>query len=161
MSGIIFRHFNNGVGCQYGDYAFADADNLEKAKEDMLERMFDAIRELAKKDEFWIVKHIDPNNPIAAAGCPVEIRDHAVTVGWKAHFPQMEPEKDYKERMKDEYWEVKRRYNKLHQMCIKYEAGTLDFTPTCSLELLKEQKGAMGNYLRCLEIRAEIEGVAL
>lgn len=70
-------------------------------------------------------------------------------------------EPDYKERMKKEYWQLKDRYNKLHQMCIKYEAGTLDFTPTCTLELLKEQKAAMGNYLRCLEIRAEIEGVVL
>ena len=78
-----------------------------------------------------------------------------------AIIPQMEPEKDYKERMKDEYWEVKHRYNKLHNMCVKYEAGTLDFTPTCSLELLTKQKAAMGNYLHCLEVRAQIEGVAL
>ena len=70
-------------------------------------------------------------------------------------------EPDYKERMKKEYWQLKDRYNKLHQMCIKYEAGTLDFTPSCSLELLKEQKAAMGNYLHILEVRAEIEGVAL
>lgn len=68
---------------------------------------------------------------------------------------------DYKERFKAEYYQTKIRYEKLHRMCVQYEAGTLDFTPTCSLELLKEQKGAMGNYLRCLEIRAEIEGVAL
>lgn len=70
-------------------------------------------------------------------------------------------EPGYKERMKNEYWQLKGRYERLHKMCVKYEAGTLDFTPTCSLELLKEQKAAMGNYLRCLEIRAEIEGVAL
>ena len=68
---------------------------------------------------------------------------------------------DYKERFKAEYHQTKIRYGKLHEMCIKYEAGTLGFTPTCSLELLKEQKAAMGNYLRCLEVRAEIEGVAL
>ena len=68
---------------------------------------------------------------------------------------------DYKERFAAEYWQTKIRYNKLHQMCIKYEAGTLDFTPSCSLELLKEQKGAMGNYLRCLEVRAEIEDIKL
>lgn len=68
---------------------------------------------------------------------------------------------DYKERFKVEYYQTKIRYEKLHRMCVKYEAGTLDFTPTCSLELLKEQKAAMGNYLRCLEVRAEIEGVAL
>ena len=68
---------------------------------------------------------------------------------------------DYKERFKAEYYQTKIRYWKLHNMCIKYEAGTLDFTPTCSLELLKEQKSAMGYYLRCLEVRAEIEGVKL
>lgn len=68
---------------------------------------------------------------------------------------------DYKERFKAEYYQTKIRYDKLHAMCVKYEAGTLDFTPTCSLELLKEQKAAMGNYLRCLEVRAEIESIKL
>ncbi len=68
---------------------------------------------------------------------------------------------DYKERFKAEYYQTKIRYGKLHEMCIKYEAGILNFTPTCSLDLLKEQKAAMGNYLRCLEVRAQIEGVAL
>lgn len=77
-------------------------------------------------------------------------------MGWLDKY-----EPGYKVRMKNEYWQLKDRYNKLHQMCIKYEAGTLDFTPTCSLDLLKEQKAAMGNYLRCLEIRAEIECVKL
>ena len=46
-------------------------------------------------------------------------------------------------------------------MCIKYEAGTLNFEPKCSLELLKEQKSYMGNYLRTLELRAEIEQIEL
>jgi hypothetical protein len=68
---------------------------------------------------------------------------------------------DYKERFAAEYWQTKIRYDKLHAMTIKYEAGTLDFKPDCSLELLKEQKMYMGNYIRCLEIRAEIEGVQL
>ena len=68
---------------------------------------------------------------------------------------------DYKERFKAEYFQTKIRYEKLHRMCVKYEAGTLNFEPSCSLELLKEQKAAMGNYLRCLEIRAEIEGIEL
>ena len=68
---------------------------------------------------------------------------------------------DYKERFAAEYWQTKVRYNKLHKMCTKYEAGTLDFTPACSLELLKAQKAAMGNYLHWLEVRAEIEGIKL
>lgn len=68
---------------------------------------------------------------------------------------------DYKERFIAEYLQTKIRYNKLDDMTVKYEAGTLNFTPTCSLELLKEQKKHMGNYIRCLKIRAEIEGIDL
>lgn len=78
----------------------------------------------------------------------------------KDTIPMMD-KPDYKERFKAEYYQTKIRYEKLHKMCIKYEAGTLNFTPTCSLELLKEQKAHMGNYLRCLEVRAEIEGIDL
>lgn len=68
---------------------------------------------------------------------------------------------DYKERFKAEYLQTKIRYEKLHKMVIKYEAGTLEFEPSCSLEILKEQKSYMGNYLRMLEIRAEIEKIEL
>lgn len=68
---------------------------------------------------------------------------------------------DYKERFKAEYQQLKIRYDKLDAMTVKYEAGTLNFTPSCSLQLLKEQKMHMGCYLRCLKIRAEIEGIEL
>lgn len=68
---------------------------------------------------------------------------------------------DYKERFKAEYQQAKIRYDKLDAMIVKHEAGTLPFTPTCSLELLKEQKTHMGDYIRCLKIRAEIEGIEL
>ena len=47
---------------------------------------------------------------------------------------------DYKERFKAEYYQAKIRYDKLDTMTVKYEAGTLKFTPKCSLELLKQQK---------------------
>ena len=69
--------------------------------------------------------------------------------------------KDFKERFKAEYYQTKIRYEKLHNMIVKYEAGTLNFTPNCSLELLKRQAAAMGNYLYCLEMRALIEGIEL
>lgn len=68
---------------------------------------------------------------------------------------------DYKERFKAEYLQTKIRYEKLHKMTVKYEAGTLNFEPSCSLEILKEQKSYMGNYLRMLEVRAEIEKIDL
>ena len=66
---------------------------------------------------------------------------------------------DYKERFKAEYYQTKIRYNKLHKTVVQYEAGTLPFTPKCSLELLKAQKAAMGQYLYTLEVRAAIEGI--
>ena len=68
---------------------------------------------------------------------------------------------DWKERFVQEYKELKERYNKLHKMLIKYEAGTLDFTPNCPLGLFEEQKRYMGEYLRILEIRSEIEDINL
>lgn len=68
---------------------------------------------------------------------------------------------DYKDRFKAEYLQLKMRYNKLHKMIVKYEANKLDFKPSCDIELLKKQKAAMGNYLYCLEVRAQIEGIDL
>lgn len=68
---------------------------------------------------------------------------------------------DYRKRFLAEYHQTKIRYEKLHRMCVKYEAGTLDFTPKCSIDLLKEQKKYMGLYLNRLEVRAEIEGIDL
>ena len=68
---------------------------------------------------------------------------------------------DYKNRMKAEYLQTKIRYDKLHKMIVKYESNTLDFEPSCSLELLKKQASAMGQYLYCLECGDEIEGIEL
>ena len=68
---------------------------------------------------------------------------------------------DYKDRFKAEYYQTKIRYDKLDAMTIKWEAGTLDFTPTCPEDILLEQKKNMGYYLRSLKIRAEIEGIEL
>lgn len=68
---------------------------------------------------------------------------------------------DYKERFKAEYYQTKIRYDKLHRLIIKIEAGTCDFTPSCSLEIHKEQAKYMGMYLHILEVRAEIEQIEL
>lgn len=70
----------------------------------------------------------------------------------------MEP---WKERMINEYKELKDRYEKLHKMLVKYDAGKLEFEPTCPIELLREQAATMGKYLYILEERAVIEGVEL
>lgn len=67
----------------------------------------------------------------------------------------------YVSRMIAEYHELKDKYTKLHHMLIKHEAGTLDFEPTCPIELLEHQANVMGEYLHILEVRAEIENVEL
>ena len=68
---------------------------------------------------------------------------------------------DYKERFIAEYWQTKIRYDRLHAMVVKYEAGMLNFEPSCPLDLLKSQKAAMGSYLYALEVRAQIEKIDL
>lgn len=66
---------------------------------------------------------------------------------------------DYKDRFKAEYMQVKLRYNNLHKMLVKYEAKTLEFEPSCPINILQMQANYMGNYLKQLEIRAEIENI--
>ena len=68
---------------------------------------------------------------------------------------------DYKDRFKAEYYQTKIRYDKLHKMVVKMEAGTLEFEPTCGIDLFKEQLAYMGKYLYVLEVRAQIEGIEL
>lgn len=67
----------------------------------------------------------------------------------------------YKERFKAEYLQTKIRYDKLDNMLIKYEAGVLDFTPDCPIEILENQLYYMKQYLNTLRIRAEIEKIEL
>lgn len=66
---------------------------------------------------------------------------------------------DYKDRFRAEYVQLKIRCTKLRQMIIKYEAKTLDFEPSCPINVLKTQLFNMNNYLDQLEIRAQIEGI--
>ena len=65
----------------------------------------------------------------------------------------------YKARFAAEYWQTKIRYDKLHNMLVSYDAGTLDFKPTCDISLLRHQVSMMGQYLYDLEVRAKIEDI--
>lgn len=78
-----------------------------------------------------------------------------------SELQDMENPDCWQERMKREYRETKERYEKLHRMVTKYEADVLEFTPKCSIELLKQQKKHMGKYLHDLEVGAFVEGVEL
>ena len=68
---------------------------------------------------------------------------------------------DYRERFQAEYKQLVIRLLKLGNMLEKWSNGELDFTPTCSREILKTQYDAMLKYKLCLEIRAELEGIKL
>ena len=68
---------------------------------------------------------------------------------------------DYKDRFKAEYYQTKIRYDKLHKVLVKYSAGTLEFQPSCPIEILRNQCSHMGSYLYDLEVRAEIEKIEL
>lgn len=68
---------------------------------------------------------------------------------------------DYEERFKAEYYQLKIRFEKLYKMLVKLEAGTLEFQPKCTEEVLNDQLYYMNEYLKTLEIRAEIEGIEL
>ena len=46
---------------------------------------------------------------------------------------------DYKDRFKAEYMQLQIRTTKLSNMIEKYENGTLDFQPTCDVNLLIDQ----------------------
>lgn len=68
---------------------------------------------------------------------------------------------DYKQRFVAEYKQLDIRICKLLNMISNYEAGTLDFTPSCPLDLLDAQLNAMKIYACTLRRRAEIEGIEL
>ena len=68
---------------------------------------------------------------------------------------------DYKERFKGEYAQTLIRLRKLNDMLNRYDEGTLDFTPTCPIYLLRHQSAYMQAYLKTLEERAEHENIDL
>ena len=68
---------------------------------------------------------------------------------------------DWRERFKAEYYQLKIRYERLHEMICKWEDGKLDITPSNTLEVHKQQRKAMRQYLLILKVRAENEGIEL
>ena len=91
------------AGAEFGDYIWTDEDHIEVAKETLLERMFDAIRKIAKLDEFWIVKRPSDfeNSETESFGLfqtPKEAKEGKCTVGVKFHLPQTEGYYPFEER---------------------------------------------------------------
>ena len=68
---------------------------------------------------------------------------------------------DFKERFRAEYFQLTNRIDGLNNMLNDYRAGTLKFTPKCSIKLLDGQMRSMIMYKTHLEERAKIEGISL
>lgn len=68
---------------------------------------------------------------------------------------------DYRERFKAEYFQVDIRYQKLKEMVEKWDAGELNFAPTCPRSIYDMQLAAMIDYIAALEARAAIEHIDL
>ena len=68
---------------------------------------------------------------------------------------------DYKERFKAEYKQLDIRYKGLEAMLKKWDAGELNFTPTCPRNIYNIQIRAMEEYLTVLETRAIMEKIDL
>ena len=68
---------------------------------------------------------------------------------------------DYKQRMREEYRQLRDRIDKLDGMLNGWEMRELDFEPMCSRELLTTQLHVMMAYRSLLEERAHIEDVPL
>ena len=67
----------------------------------------------------------------------------------------------YKDRFCAEYWQLEARIESLSSMLQKWEDGELNFSPSCSKELLENQLCYMSKYLDILKERAKIEHINL
>lgn len=66
---------------------------------------------------------------------------------------------DYKIRLVAEYVQTKIRYEKLHNLIVKYDANKLEFEPMCPIDILRQQKQTMGQYLYSLQVRMLMEDI--
>lgn len=68
---------------------------------------------------------------------------------------------DYKDRLKEEYKQTKERYLKLIVMLLNVENGTNEYEFDYPIDVLTDQVYYMGEYLKCLEIRAYFDEIDL
>ena len=99
--------------------------------------------------ENWIPKEVFEKTYVAEDKAPLV----ATVFGMKSP--------DYRKRFEAEYRQLKIRYESLKRMCEKWDAGELDFTPTCPRATYDKQMAAMVDYLSVLEVRAYAEGIDL
>ena len=89
------------IESMFGDWIWTDDAHLDEAKACLLEQMIGTIREIAKLDDFWIVKREedirrdaedDPARMMQGVSVeefiPQEAREGKCILAWKIDFPQ-------------------------------------------------------------------------
>lgn len=67
----------------------------------------------------------------------------------------------YKERVRQEYKELKEKHIKLGELLERAANDELGFNLNCPINLLEDQYDVMSRYLNILEVRAGIEDIEL
>lgn len=96
--------------------------------------------------------------------CPKDVfekHNHEIKNEELAATAELMVSSDYKERFKGEYIQLVNRYNGLKKMVEKWDAGKLDFEPTCPRTYYDVQLDAMQRYIGILEDRAELENIKI
>lgn len=66
---------------------------------------------------------------------------------------------NYQDRFVAEYIQLMDRYTRLYNLLVKWDAGTLNFEPSCPRRIYDLQLDAMRSYLTILEARAKMENI--
>lgn len=83
--------------------------------------------------------------------CITELKDTA----------DMMVSENYKERFRAEFYQTNIRMHELLNIIRMYDGGTLEFTLSCPIDLLRTQARRMADYLNVLIERAKVEGIEL
>ena len=91
------------VSSQFGDYVWTDDAHMDEAKDALLEQMISTLRNLAKINEFWLVKREDDfrrsakDDPVREMQglsveefIPQEAKEGKCIVAWRIDFPHLE-----------------------------------------------------------------------
>lgn len=81
------------------------------------------------------------------------------TITTLADTVELMTSENYKDRFRAECYQLSIRLDKLNEFITKYEDESLEFKPTVSIDILREQYKAMQKYQDILMARAVLEEI--
>lgn len=118
----------------------------------------------SEEQEGYVIEVNQPNVKLKWTWCPKSIWDNEsveIKNSVLAATASQMVSPDYKERFKAEVYQLKNRLEGLKRMLVNWDAGKLNFKPTCPRDLYDAQVKAMEDYLNVLMKRAKLEDVKL